>query len=203
MAGWFSREIKSLDDLVGLKMRIPGLGGEVLERAGATPTTIPASELFTALQTGTIDATEWVGPYNDLALGLFRAADYYYYPGWQETGSVIEALVNRQAFEALPPDLQDVVEIACQAVNMDVLSDFTVRNAEALRTLEEEHGVQVRALPADVLRELQRLTWETLDEMAAGDELFARIYESYRAYYDSVKAWSRIAEQQILDQRVG
>ncbi len=105
MGGWFNKEINSIDDLKGLKMRIPGLGGEVLARAGGTPVTLPGAELFTALQTGAIDATEWVGPYNDLAFGLHKAAKYYYYPGWHEPGSMMEFTVNKQAFETLPKRL--------------------------------------------------------------------------------------------------
>src|SRR5690606_28795988 len=103
MGGWFKRPIESMDDLRGLKMRIPGLGGEVLKRAGGTPVNLPGSELFTALQTGSIDATEWVGPYNDVAFGLHQAARYYYYPGWQEPGPAMEIFVNQRAWESLPP----------------------------------------------------------------------------------------------------
>lgn len=128
MAGWFNREIKTVDDLKGLKMRIPGLGGEVLRRAGGTTVNIPGGELFTSLQSGTIDATEWVGPYNDLAFGLYKVAKFYYYPGWHEPGSTMEALINKQAFNKLPDDLQSIVLAACKAVNMDMLSEYTARN---------------------------------------------------------------------------
>jgi len=144
MGGWFNLEINSLDDLKGLKMRIPGLGGEILKRAGGTPQTIPGAELFTALQTGTIDATEWVGPYNDLAFGLFRAAKYYYYPGWQEPGTGLECMINQEAWDSLPDDLQAIVKTACQAAVMDTLSDFTYNNGIALKTLIEKHNVQLR-----------------------------------------------------------
>ena len=113
MGGWFNKEINSVADLEGLRMRIPGIGGEVLRKVGGTPVNIPGAELFTALESGTIDATEWVGPMNDLAFGLFRAAKYYYYPGWHEPGTALEAVVNREAYEALPPDLQAIVEVAC------------------------------------------------------------------------------------------
>lgn len=201
MGGWFNKEIHSLADIQGLKMRIPGMGGEILRRAGGTPQSIPAAEVFTALQTGTIDAAEWVGPYNDLALGLFRAAKYYYYPGWHETGSTIEALVNQEAFEALPTDLQTVIEVSAQAVNMDMMSEFMFHNAQALRTLQQEHGVQLREFPAEVMREFQRLTLEYLEEEAARDPLFARCYASYRDYYEAVKPLSRISEQAVMAMR--
>ncbi len=201
MGGWFNKEINSLDDIQGLKMRIPGLGGEVLRRAGGTPVTTPGAEVFTALQTGTIDAAEWVGPYNDLALGLFRAGKYYYYPGWQETGSSVEALVNIEAFNALPQDLQDIVEIAAQAVNTDMLADFTYHNAQALKTLVEEHGVQLRAFPDDVMTVLRDITWEYFEELAEGDPLFRRCLDSYRNYYEAVTPYTRIAEQHLMNLR--
>jgi len=201
MGGWFNKEIRSLEDIQGLKMRIPGLGGEILRRAGGTPVTTPGSEIFTALQTGTIDATEWVGPWNDLALGLFRAGGFYYYPGWHETGSTIEALVNVEAFQALPDDLQAAVEVAAQAVNTDMLAEFTFNNAQALRTLQEEHGVQLRAFPDDVMAQLRDITEDYLDELAEGDELFARALASYRAYYEQVTPYSRIAEQHLMNLR--
>jgi TRAP-type mannitol/chloroaromatic compound transport system substrate-binding protein len=181
MGGWFNKEINSVDDLKGLKMRIPGLGGEVLRRAGGTPQNIPGAEIFTALQTGTIDATEWIGPFNDQAYGLFQAARYYYYPGWHEPGTALETLINREAFSRLPEDLQRIVEVACQAANMDMLSEFTARNGEALEQLRNE-GVEVRPFPEDVLQELARISREVLDEIAAGDELSGRIYESFQAY---------------------
>jgi TRAP-type mannitol/chloroaromatic compound transport system substrate-binding protein len=140
MGGWFNREINSVDDLKGLKMRIPGFGGEVLMRVGGTPVNIPGAELFTALQNGTIDATEWVGPMNDLAFGLFRAAKYYYYPGWHEPGTALEGIVNAEAYATLPADLQAIVKYACQAANMDMYSDFAAHNGDALQALVQEHG---------------------------------------------------------------
>ncbi len=114
MGGWFNKEINCLADLKGLKMRIPGLGGEVLRRAGGTPVNLPGGELFTSLQSGTIDATEWVGPYNDLAFGLYKAAKYYYYPGFHEPGTFLEAMINQKALESLPEDLQAIVMNACR-----------------------------------------------------------------------------------------
>jgi TRAP-type mannitol/chloroaromatic compound transport system substrate-binding protein len=117
MAGWFNREIRSLADLAGLKMRIPGLGGEVMARLGVTTVNLPGAELFTALQSGAIDAAEWVGPYNDLAFGLHRVAKYCYYPGWQEPGPTLECMIHKSAFDALPEDLRALVDACCRAVN--------------------------------------------------------------------------------------
>ncbi|HED32653.1 MAG TPA: TRAP transporter substrate-binding protein, partial [Gammaproteobacteria bacterium] len=135
MAGWFNKEIKSIADLKGLKMRIPGLGGEVLKRAGGTPVNLPGGEIFTSLKTGAIDATEWVGPYNDLAFGLHKAAKFYYYPGWHEPGTTLEALINKQALNELPDDLQSIVLNACKVINLDMISEYTARNQQALDTL--------------------------------------------------------------------
>jgi len=201
MGGWFNKEINSIDDLKGLKMRIPGPGGEILRRAGGTPVNIPGAELFTALQTGTIDATEWVGPYNDLAFGLFRAAKYYYYPGWHEPGTGLECMINQQAWNTLPADLQAIVTIACQASVMDTLSDFTYNNGIALKKLVEEHGVELRRFPDEVLDRLEEISIELLEEMAAENELMGRIYASYKAYTDIVRPWTTISDQAILNMR--
>jgi len=201
MGGWFNKEINSVDDLKGLKMRIPGLGGEVLKRVGGTPVNIPGAELFTALQNGTIDATEWVGPMNDLAFGLFRAAKYYYYPGWHEPGSVLEATINAEAFAMLPPDLQSIVVIACQAANMDMLSEFEARNGQALQTLIREHGVELRPFPDDVLTELRKVSFEVFEEQAADDPMSAKVWASMKSYMDQVRPWTAIGSQYFVNHR--
>lgn len=201
MAGWFNREIKSVDDLKGLKMRIPGLGGEVLKRAGGTPVNIPGGDLFTALQQGTIDATEWVGPYNDLAFGLYKAAKYYYYPGWQEPGSVIECFINQKAFNALSKDLQAIVLNACKAANMDMISEFTARNNQALETLVDKHHVQLRALPEEVLKKLRAISEEVVAEIAQKDPMAKKVYESAMKFRKQVMNWSKISEQAFMQAR--
>ena len=201
MGGWFNSEINTLDDLKGLVMRIPGLAGEVMQRAGAAPTTMPASELYTALQSGTIDATEWVGPYNDLALGLHDIAKYYYYPGWHEPGATIELIVNEQAFEELPSDLQKIVEVASRAINQDMLDEFMARNNAALKTLVEEHNVELRRLPDEVLLRLKEISKEVLDELADRDPLAKRIVTSYREFQTEVSQWTAIAEEAYFHAR--
>ncbi len=201
MGGWFNREINSIDDLKGLNMRIPGLGAEVLRRAGGTPVSLPGGEIFTALQTGSIDASEWIGPYNDLAFGLYQAAKYYYYPGWHEPGSTLEALINKDAFEALPDDLQAIVLTCCRAVNDNMLAEYTAKNHEAIKVLVEEHGVELRRFPDAVLSRLKELAEEVLDAIAAGDALFKKVYDSYRTFRDQVAAWHAISEQTIYETR--
>lgn len=201
MAGWFNREIRSLADFRGLKMRIPGLAGQVFERAGGTAVTLPGGEIYTSLQTGVIDATEWVGPYNDLAFGLHEVGRYYYYPGWHEPGPTLEMLVNRQAWLELPQDLQRIVTVAARAINADMLDEYTATNNEALRSLIEDHGVEVRALPDDVLRELRRLSQELIAEKAAADPQFGEIYRSFKAYLAGVSRYHRLSEKAYLEAR--
>lgn len=201
MGGWFNKEINSLEDLKGLKMRMPGLGGEVLERAGGTPVTLPGAELFTALQTGAIDATEWVGPYNDLAFGLYKAAKYYYYPGWHEPGSMLEFTVNKQAFDALPKDLQVIVRTASRAVNQDMLDEYTARNNHALKELVGKHKVQLRPYPKDVLLKLRDLSDEVLLEVSQKDEMTKKVYESFKEYRDNVVEYHTLTEQAFLNAR--
>ena len=201
MGGWFNKEINTLEDLQGLKMRIPGLGAEVLERAGGTPVTLPGSEIFTALQTGAIDATEWVGPYNDLAFGLHQAARYYYYPGWQEPGSVLECIINQQAFETLPEDLQAIVLNACRVVNEDMLAEYTARNHAALRSLVTEHKVELRQFPEQVMRRMRELAKEVLEEIAAGDAMTAKVYDSYKEFQAKVMSWHDVSERAYYNLR--
>jgi TRAP-type mannitol/chloroaromatic compound transport system substrate-binding protein len=200
MGGWFNQEINSLDDLQGLVMRIPGLGGEVLRRAGGTPMNTPGSEIFTALQTGTIDATEWIGPFNDLAFSLPKAARYYYYPGWHEPGTALEGIVNQEAYEALPSDLQQIIETACQAATMDMLSEFMARNGESLARIREG-GTEVRPFPDDVLAELKKTTALVLAEIAAEDEMSGKAYGSFVDHFQTVRGWSEISERFYLNNR--
>jgi TRAP-type mannitol/chloroaromatic compound transport system substrate-binding protein len=195
MAGWFNKEINSTDDLKGLKMRIPGLGGEVLKRAGGTPVNLPGGELFTSLKTGAIDATEWVGPYNDMAFGLHKAAKYYYYPGWHEPGTTLEAIINKKAFEALPKDLKAIVENSCKIVNQNMSLEFTAKNNAALETLVNKHKVDVRKLPDDVLSKLKALSQDVVAELAAKNKAAQKINDSYQKFYKQVSAWHEISEK--------
>jgi TRAP-type mannitol/chloroaromatic compound transport system substrate-binding protein len=201
MAGWFNKEINSLADLQGLKMRIPGLGGEVLKRAGGVPVSLPGGEVFTSLQTGVIDATEWVSPYNDRALGLQTIAKYYYYPGWHEPGPALETLVNKQAWESLPADLQAILRSACDALDAEVPAEFIARNSEALQAMIRDDGVELRRLPDDVLDRLRELSKEVVAEMADSDPLAKRIVESYTNFAKSVMTYSAISEQAYVNAR--
>lgn len=201
MAGWFNKEINSLDDLQGIKMRIPGMGGEVFERAGGTAVNLPGGEIFTSMQTGVIDATEWVGPYNDLAFGLHQVAKYYYYPGWQEPGPNLELIINQDAWNQLPEDLQAIVENAALAVNADLLAEYTARNNAALHELVDQHGVELRRLPDDVLNELRDISYALTAEIAGDDELAQRIFASYQSYREGVIEYHEISERAFINAR--
>jgi TRAP-type mannitol/chloroaromatic compound transport system substrate-binding protein len=201
MGGWFNKEINSVADLRGLKMRMPGPGGEVLTRAGGTAVVLPGSELYTSLQTGVIDATEWVGPYNDRALGLHEVAKYYYYPGWHETGTTLELIVNGDAFNALPVDLQAIVTTAARAVNQDMLDEFTARNNAALRDLIDNFGVQLRKFPDDVLIHLHESADEVLLELVAKDPAAARVHASFSDFLANVMEYHHISEQAYINAR--
>ena len=196
MAGWFNKEINSLADIQGMKMRIPGLGGEVFQKAGGIAVgNIAGGEIFTSLQTGVIDATEWVGPYNDLAFGLHQVAKYYYYPGWQEPGPTLEAIVNKEAYDSLPEDLQEILRAAILTVNSDLLAEYTARNNAALRELVDNHGVELRKLPDDVIKELARLSKEVTAAIVDEDPLSHRIYDSFTQYRSDVVEYQRISER--------
>ncbi len=201
MGGWFNKEINSLADMKGLKMRIPGLGGEVLKRLGGTPVNLPGGELFTSLQSGAIDATEWVGPYNDLAFGLYKAARYYYYPGFHEPGTTLEAIINKKALQALPKDLQSIVLNACRVVNQDLLSEYTARNPAALDTLLNRHKVDMRIYPQDVLLQLRRLSEEVVADLAGKDAFSRKVYASYSEFYRQARRWSDISQLAFLQAR--
>ncbi|MGB5324965.1 MAG: TRAP transporter substrate-binding protein DctP [Pseudomonadales bacterium] len=200
MAGWFNRDIKSLDDFKGLKMRIPGIGGEVFSRAGGTAVSMPGGEIFTSLQTGVIDAAEWVAPYNDLAFGFHNVAKYYYYPGWHEPGAMLEFTVNQSAWASLPADLQAIVEGAARAINQDMLDEYTARNNAALVDLRNK-GVEIKSFPPDVQEALRRITNEVIDENVANDTMFAKVFASFDAFRKNVVAYHRISEQAYYELR--
>ena len=198
MGGWFNKEIKSVDDLKGLKMRIPGLGGEVLSRAGGVPVTLAGAEIFTALQTGIIDATEWVGPYNDRAFGLHKAARYYYYPGWHEPGPTIECIINKKKYNMLPEDLKLIIDIACKAVNIDMLSDYTAKNNMALQFLKSEN-IKILKFPDEVLARLKEITEVILTEISQTDDITQEVYNSYMKFKEDVSPWTNISDKAFLN----
>lgn len=201
MAGWFKKEVNSLSDMQGIRLRLPGLAGEAMNRIGVTTVNMPASEIFTSLQTGVLDAADWVGPYNDMALGLYQVADYYYTSVWNEPTAVLEGTVNLDAWNALPDDLKAVVREAAKAANLAMISEFAYRNAQALETLVDEHGVQLRTFPEDVMQALYDSSMEVVQAQVDSDPDSARVYESYLAFQKLVRPFSDIGEYSYLKGR--
>jgi TRAP-type mannitol/chloroaromatic compound transport system substrate-binding protein len=194
MGGWFNKPINSVADFKGLNIRMPGLGGEVLKRFGAVPVNMAGRELYGALETGAIDAAEWVGPLNDLAFGLHKVAQYYYYPGWHEPGSNMEFLINTAAFERLPADLQAIVKVAARAINQDMLDEYTSRNLLALEILVKDEGVNLVPFPAEVLTDLKQMAKQVIDEQANADSTMKKVYDAYQAYAQGVSQYRQISE---------
>ena len=199
MGGWFNKEINSLNDLKGLKMRIPGLGGEVLKRAGGTPVNLPGGELFTALKTGTIDATEWVSPYNDLAFGLHKAAKYYYYPGWHEPGTTLECFVNKEKFQELPADLKEIILGASKMANVDMLCEIISKNNDALEILKNKHNVDIRSYPEEVLNELYEISKKVVKELSSSSDFAREVYKSYTSFQEKTRNWNKISIKPYLN----
>ena len=198
MGGWFNKKINSLDDLKGLKMRIPGLGGKVVSRAGGNVVLLPGGELYTALERGVIDALEWVGPYHDLKMGFYRAARHYYYPGWHEPGSVMELTVNRKKWESLPRDLRAIIQAAAAESNVRSLAELDAKNGAALNELVDKYKVKVEMFPDDVIKKLRVLTKETLDELAAGDPNVKKVYDAVRKFGAEIEPWTKMSEMAYM-----
>jgi len=197
MGGWFNKEIKSMNDLKGLKMRIPGWGGKVITKAGGSSVTLAAPEIYTSLERGVIDATEWIGPYHDYKLGLHKVAKYYYYPGWHEPGTAFELIVNKKAFESLPSDLQEIVRTAAARTNIWVLSEFEAQNNTYLQKLINEEKVQLKEFPKDVLMELKKLAKEVAEEETSKDPQAKKVYESMMAFKKNILEWNKKSEDAI------
>lgn len=203
MGGWFRREVKSLTELRGLKLRSLGLGGEVYRRLGATPQTTSPAEILSSVQSGVIDGAEFVGPGTDIALGLYRAAPFYYYPGFNKPNGTGEALVSLKAWEALPADLKAVVAHACAAEANYALAEMEKLNAQALGVLIKEHNVKLAQFPGDVVSAARKQADDVLGEIAARDSMAGKVHASYKAFRDSVADWSRVSIEAVLRARVG
>ena len=193
MGGWFRREVTTAADLRGLKMRIPGLGGLVMDRIGVSVQNIAAGELFPALERGAIDAAEWVGPADDERLGLQDAAQYYYYPGWWEPGPEVSCVVNQRAWAELPSDYQAALEVACKATRQDLQAAYDARNPVALQRLVEG-GVQLRKFTPEIMDVARSATTEMLEESAAADATYRAVYESWKEFRDASFAWFSTGE---------
>ncbi|HYD58685.1 MAG TPA: TRAP transporter substrate-binding protein [Burkholderiales bacterium] len=193
MGGWFRKEIKSLADLKGLKMRIPGLQGQMMAKLGVVPQVIAGGDIYPALEKGTIDATEWVGPYDDEKLGFVKVAKFYYYPGFWEGTAQLDFIVNQKKYDELPAEFKAALETASAETNMWMTAQYDARNADALRKLVAS-GAQLRAFPRPVMEAAHKAAFELYDELSAKSPHFKRIYGPWRAFRDNQYLWFRVAE---------
>ena len=203
MGGWFRRDIKALSDVQGLKIRSLGLGGEVYRRLGATPQTTPPGEILTSLQSGVLDAAEFVGPGTDISLGLYRTAPAYYGPGFNKPNGTGECIVSLKAWEGLDAELKAIVTHACAVEANFALSEMERLNAEALAALIERHGVQLRTFPADVVNAARKVSADVLAELAARSDATRKVHDSYVAFRERSAPWSRVSIRAVLEAREG
>jgi TRAP-type mannitol/chloroaromatic compound transport system substrate-binding protein len=201
MAGWYKKEINTLEDFKGLRIRWPGLGGEVIRRLGAAVNALPGGDIFQALQSGAIDAAEWIGPWNDMALGFHRIASYYYYPGFHEPGSSITLGINKDVWGSFTPVQQEIITAISESEYNRSLAEYNMRNGEYLKILETENNITPRKLSDDILKEIGRVSNEVTKEIAAGDELSGRVYQSYMDFRKLSIEWRRVSETAYLDAR--
>ncbi len=201
MGGWFKTEINSLDDFNGLKMRIPGLGGDVVRALGGAAEALPGNEIYQALQTSRIDATEWVGPWNDYFLGFHREAKYYYGPGFHEPGASLGVGINRRKWDSLSKTEQAIIRAACNEVNHLSVGEFTYQNGVYLDKLVNEEGVELRRFPDDVMARVQDVSADIRSDAGSGGDIERRIYESFEAALKSMRGWSSIADGPYLAAR--
>ncbi|HYC16235.1 MAG TPA: TRAP transporter substrate-binding protein [Pseudolabrys sp.] len=201
MGGWFRRELKSLADLRGLKLRALGLGGEVYRRLGATPQTTPPSEILVSLQSGVIDGAEFVGPGTDIALGLYRVAPFYYYPGFNKPNGTGECIVSQKVWDAIPGDLKAVITHACAAEASYALAEMERLNSQALAVLINEHNVKLAAFPADLVAAARLQANDVLGELAGRSAAAGKVYASYATFRERTAPWSRISIESVLRSR--
>ena len=194
MGGWFRREINTLEDLQGLKMRIPGLGGQVMNELGVTVQLIAGGELYQALERGALDAAEWGGPHDDMRLGFHEIAPYYYYPGWWEPGPGVSFMVNRDAWDALPSAYQEALAAATAEAGLRMLARYDARNQEAFREMREENAIRIRPFSREMMQEAERITMDLIESDAAQDPAYRQVYDSFRAFREDAYAWFAASE---------
>jgi TRAP-type mannitol/chloroaromatic compound transport system substrate-binding protein len=194
MGGWFRKEINSVADLQGLKMRIPGLGGRVMERLGVLVQVLPGGEIFQALQTGAIDATEWVGPYDDTKLDFQSVTDFYYFPGWWEPGPSLEVQFPLDEWNGLPEEYQEVIKSAAAEANINMMATYDALNPPALASIASDPGIQILPFPDDVMEAAEEAAFELFDESAAADTDFASIFSQWKLFRAGQRIWHALAE---------
>lgn len=193
MGGWFRKEIRSLADMKGLKFRVGGFAGKVIERLGAMPTNLPGGEIYQALEKGTIDAAEWIGPYDDQKLGFNKVAPNYYYPGWWEGGLQLDLYVNQKAFDALTPEYKALIDVASSAAHVDMQAKYDARNPAALKQLVGA-GARLRPFPSEVMNAAFKASMQLYAELSAGNPAWAKVYADYARFRGDQNLWFRFAE---------
>lgn len=197
MGGWFNREIKQPEDFSGLRMRMPGLGGQVVARLDAKVVLLPAGEIIQALKTDQINAAEWVGPYHDTLMGFPEVAKYYYAPGWQEPGASMELIVNRSAYDSLPLNLKQIIRAAAAQLNHRLLCAFENKNRQALQKITAERKIKLRLFSHSVLRVLEQLSREVLESVAAKDPLALKVHTAYKRFQHDMRQFSLLRAADI------
>jgi TRAP-type mannitol/chloroaromatic compound transport system substrate-binding protein len=193
MAGWFRKELKTVEDLKGLKMRIGGYAGAVMSKLGVVPQQIPGGDIYPALEKGTIDASEWIGPYDDQKLGFNKVAKFYYYPGWWEGGTTLSAYINAKKFAELPKEYQVILQDACAEAHADMMAKYDAKNPTALKQLVGS-GTQLRPLPKEIMDASYKAAMELYAETSAKNADFKKVYDDYKKFMDDQNLWHRIAE---------
>lgn len=200
-AGWFQKEIKSLDDMKGLNMRIAGLGADILRELGVNTILMPPGEIFTSLQAGAIDAAEWVGPWNDMGFGLDRIAKHYYLPAFHEPSAALETLINKDRYEALPADLQQIIQMACKAASATTSSQFAYYNILSLPELAAKEGITINPLPDDVIAACHKVLPDVMTKLKDSSPLATKTYNSYVEFTKKCINYSNQFQSVALAQR--
>lgn len=201
MGGWFKKEMKSVDDFKGLRMRIPGLGGEVINKLGGTSVTLAGGEVLPALQAGTIDATEWVGPWNDLALGFYKVVKNYHYPGFHEPGTTLSVGIRRAVWDKLAKSDQAIIEACCHAENNVDLAEFNANNTAALETLITKHGVKLIEFSDDIYKAIGKTAREVVEQIGTADPQTKKVFDSFMAFRKKAVAWTKLSDQSYTNKR--
>ena len=199
--GWFRKKMETLEDFKGLRIRMPGLGGEVIRQLGGTAVTLPGGEIYQALQSGSIDATEWVGPWNDLALGFYREAPYYYAPGFHEPGSALALGVNLDVWNSLTASEQNMVRFACKSANNASIGEYTFKNGQALETLKTKHGIEPQYFNTEILKRVGEISDQVVDDFGNADLLTRRIADSYFEARNQMRYWTQMSEGRYIAAR--
>ncbi len=201
MGGWFKKKMNTLEDFKGLKMRIPGLGGDVINALGGTSLTLAGGEILPALQAGTIDATEWVGPWNDLAFGFYKVVKNYHYPGFHEPGTILSAGINKKLWDGMSKTDQAIIMNACASVNDYNLAEFNANNSAALETLVNKHGVKLHEFSDEIYKAIGKAALDVVESASKADAFTTKVYASYMKFRKIALGWSALSEQAYMNKR--